>query len=569
MKKLLAILLLALCGPTMAATYYIRDCGAGSEGTCTAGSDAADGLSDANAWQNCSKIKTHFNTAPAGTVYRFAKGAAWATCDLAFTGAPNTSGRSNPIIFDSYSPATGGTVVPKLTNAAGTLFGFVDSGNSDHDEGYIVRNLHLIGNNVGTGINVGGDADYVTIDNVEIEKFTIGVRCNGGTTNAQNPGSDGLSEHFIVKNSNIHDNYQQGLELSCSDMLIENNTISKNGANIGDHNIYVDDSAVGSPQVATTLTQIVIRGNTLTENTPYSGTTYTAGTCKSVSLVMHGLKSGILIENNVFKETTVPTSANCWGLGIDAGQYSAPYNVEGFSQVVVRGNTFVNYAISVSLDICQNCLVENNYVYTETTSNTYGIKHRGKQFEIPLGGDDLVSSNVTIRNNSLYFKFPDANTIGIWSARHASDLFTATTGLRIDSNLIHFESGSTSATMCFNTQNFLTAQFTSFNYNLCNFAGTQGVWVKDGTTASPTTKTLAAWTSATGFDVNSVISNSAASTIFAVTPGSGNNWSLATITTSPTKNTGHPTQSARLAIFGLLRSTADATPDMGAFEFKP
>ena len=50
-----------------------------------------------------------------------------------------------------------------------------------------------------------------------------GIQCLGGTNQPLNSGSDGLSEHMVIRDSNIHHNRGTGLLSACNDSLIENN----------------------------------------------------------------------------------------------------------------------------------------------------------------------------------------------------------------------------------------------------------------------------------------------------------------------------------------------------------
>src|SRR5205085_8209547 len=152
--------------------------------------------------------------------------------------------------------------------------------------------------------------------------------------------SDGLTEHIVVRDSNIHNNRGIGILLSCNDSLIENNSFDNNGVGMLDHHIYISDAAVNN--VAQTTRQVVIRNNRLTNNSTYASTTAaspTPGGCAAVAIVVHGLKDGIIIENNLVSEPTVPTSSACWGISVDPGGYSGIYAKEGFSNLVIRGNT--------------------------------------------------------------------------------------------------------------------------------------------------------------------------------------------------------------------------------------
>jgi hypothetical protein len=339
----------------------------------------------------------------------------------------------------------------------------------------------------------------------------------------------------------------------------------------------------------------------------------------------------IIENNRIQEDTTPTSGASwCMSVDSAAYSSPYGSRAEGFYNVVIRGNTCNNYQLGIGADIVQRGLMENNSVYTATagdkacgrmrskvftTAATYSgtatagasttLTDSGKSFSglttssrvkitggtgagqlrtlasntgtvltvsaawdtIPdtsstyvvsaasaIDADDQQPDKFTMRNNSCYMASPNLNSEGWGIAGSVADELNGAT-YSMDSNSVHFGTGSTAATMCFNTSNITAAKFTSRNYNHCHYVGTAGLWDSQyGNLAS---------TQAQGFDLNSI----STLPVYAATPAVGNNWSLAPDTTSPLKNTGHPTRSSRLAIGNKLRSQADATPDIGAHEF--
>lgn len=655
MKRLiqLALLALSLVGTTaQAATYYVRDCGTGASGTCAANASGdtytiAQVQNQATPIKTCARVKsllfaTSTTMAAGGNSILFAKGGAWDSCNMLSLINTNSTA-ANPIVFGSYDPG-GESAAPILNTNSGVTMQFEDSGNSDHDEGYVVQDLQFNGLGTGqTAITMRGDVDYVTIQRNEITGYSGGVQCDGGTNQPQNGGSDGLTEHITIRDNNLHHNTGNALLIGCNDVLIENNLVDNSGAELGDHHIYLDDMDLGG--VSPLLSQIVIRGNTMTNNTPYraatvtisiaspavitdtshplsandpikftttnalptglvtsqkyyvktvlSANTYTvsstpggaeintsgtqagtqkviwltpvAGGCKSTAVIVHGRKRGIIFDKNILGEPTTPTSFNCWGVSIDSGVYGGIYSAEGLEDVFVRSNVLYNFYFGIGIDITHRAEVSNNYYYSEFATNPECWRMRAKYYSA-IDSDDFHPDATVWLNNSCFLLHPGAATVGMRWDQHASDS-TSGGNHKFIGNLINFGTGSTSATACVSYRNRTAAEFaavTDFDYNLCNFEGTVGVWANDGTTASPTTKTLANWRTATGgFDTNSSQTNTAASVIFAATPASGNGYSLATKTTSPTKNACIAGCSS-FSVFGIVRS---GTPDIGAFQF--
>jgi len=547
MKKILfSLVLLASGSGAYATSFYVSDCGAGSSSLCVAGNDANAGNSPTAPWKSCARVKAEFSKLAAGDQVLFARGSAQTACELTYLSNLN-SRKASPIVIGAYSPpwGSGSMPVPILNgSAAAWTLGLVNSGNSSHDEGYVVQDLHFKGPGTAStafAIGIGNDVDYITLQRLEIDQYRGGIQCSLGTTNPQNAGSDGLSEHIVIRDSNIHHNRGMGLLTSCNDSLIENNKFDNNGVGMLDHHIYLNDGALNN--VALVTTQVVIRGNTLTNNAAYASTTAlspTPGACGATALIVHGVKNGIIIENNLVSEPTVPASGSCWGISVDPGNYSGIYAKEGFTNVVIRGNTVVNYGMAIGVDMCNTCTVENNYIYSERSGSS-GIVAPAKYLQAAKAGNTL-NNNLTIRNNSIYFKNPTYMNVGVRIMREGSNH-------RVASNLIYFSSGTTTATTCFNTSGLSVSAFAAFDYNLCYFAGTHGIWDSNRTT-------LAAQQAA-GLDKYSLAVNPSLNVpmapLFALTVTSG----------SPALNRGHPTVSSKFGKGGVKR---DTSPDIGAYE---
>ena len=457
------------------------------------------------------------------------------------------SKKTNPIVIGAYTPSwsTPSSPNPILNGPANTYtFSLLNSGNSTHDEGYVIQDLHFKGAGPAStmaAIVMGNDVDYVTLQRLEIDEFRMGIQCDGGTTNGQNTGSDGQSEHMVIRDSSVHNNRGMGLLLSCNDSLIENNKFDNNGVGMLDHHIYLNDAAVN--KVALPTTQVVIRGNTLTNNASYASTSAAAptpGACGATAIIVHGLKNGIIIENNSVSEPKAPTSGSCWGISVDPGNYSGIYAKEGFSNVVIRGNSVINYALGIGVDMCSTCTVENNYVYTERPGS-FGIVAPAKYFQAAITNNTL-NNNLTVRNNSVYMKNPTYASVGIRVSRDGANH-------AVVSNLIYFGAGSTSATACFNTSGLAPAAFAAFDNNLCHYSATQGMW--------DATRATLALQQAAGLDMKSLNVNPDL-----VTPV-GPNFTLTANSGSPLLNAGHPTLSSKFGKGGVKR---DTSPDIGAFE---
>lgn len=137
-------------------------------------------------------------------------------------------------------------------------------------------------------------------------------------------------------------------------------------------------SAVGTYtcSVEQNLTDIVVRGNSFT-----NGNVGVAGSSNNAHIVMHGVLRRILIENNSILENTLSSSTTSVGIEIDSGLYSPPDNYEKFPNFVIRGNTVKNLRSGMLVDITQKCLIENNYIYSESTQDAVGIRMRSRCFQ--------------------------------------------------------------------------------------------------------------------------------------------------------------------------------------------
>jgi len=547
MKKSLATLILfVVAGAANATSYYVSDCGAGASGQCVAGSDTNAGTDPAAPWKTCAKVAAKFSSLAAGDKVLFARGSAQTACMMNMLSNLN-SRAINPITIGAYTPSWATTASPNpVLNGAPSAYtlGLSNGGTSTHDEGYVVQDLHFVGSGITStvpSVMLTNDVDNVTVQRIEIEQSRGGIQCSGGTPMALASGSDGLTEHIVIRESNIHHNRGIGILLSCNDSLIENNTLDNNGVGMLDHHIYISDAAVNN--VAQTTRQVVIRNNRLTNNSTYASTTAalpTPGGCAAVAIVVHGLKDGIIIENNLVSEPTVPSSGGCWGITVDSGGYTGIYAKEGFTNVVIRSNTVVNYSMGIGVDICDTCTVENNNIYSEFPSSA-GIVAPSKYNVAAIPGNTL-NNKLTVRNNTVYLKTPSAGSAGIRVSRDG-------TNHTVVSNLVYFGGTSTTSTSCFNTSGLATTAFAVFDYNLCYFSAVAGKW--DATRGALSAQQTA------GLDAHSQTANPLLSVPVAPL------FTMSMPGTSPAVKMGHPTLSSKLANGGLRR---DGASDIGAFQ---
>jgi parallel beta-helix repeat protein len=122
--------------------------------------------------------------------------------------------------------------------------------------------------------------------------------------------------------------------------------------------------------------------------------TRVGGSCQGVSFVVHGLFDQLLIEGNYLHEDVGAVSPTCYGIGLAFGYAEA----ESFTNVTIRGNMVENFgAIGIAAEGCQNCLIENNVVIHNQSSDITMITN---DLGGGSGGDTRSDANI-IRNNSL------------------------------------------------------------------------------------------------------------------------------------------------------------------------
>lgn len=508
-------LLLGLPIQAWAATYYIADCQAGAATGCKPGNDANPGTSASAPWRTVGRIP--IASLNGNDKVLFAKGGSWVNASMRMF---NTKSRAaSPITFASYTASWKSTARPILTESrSGTnLFIFEDGGNADHDEGYIIRDLEMRGKGTGKwAVFLYNDVDHVTIENVKIDGFSIGIH-NGGS-NTANAGSNGKNDFIKIRNSVIVNNGDQGYLGGGNDILIEGNTFDNNGFRLAiyNHNIYVSRS-----------NRVIVRNNKLTRSA------IVAGKCQGVSLVVHGVNTGIVIENNHISETSA--AGTCYGISADPG-YSTAESLKG---TIIRGNKVINVgAIGIGAASCPDCLIENNVIVQDNPVTFVGIAIPDNVRQ----SIDAADTRARVRNNTILIRKGTASSYGIRVGKEG-------TGVKVMSNLILFGMASHASSTCFDITGLTRAAFHIFDYNLCRFNSGAGRWEK-------THPTLASF-QAIGLDRHSTGEDPKM-----LNPYSPYNLNVSS--SSPAVNAGHPYESAPKDIKYKAR---DAMPDIGAYEY--
>jgi hypothetical protein len=155
--------------------YYVCD---------TGGDDTLNnGLSTATPFKTYAKAMSLYNSLLGGEAIAFCRGGNFLmSANVTMSNANATA--ANRVTVRDYQPPQGSKDAPKILvaePATGAIYGLsISGGTSGSREGVIIKNLHFIGTNkAGDGfiwaIRLSNDTDYITIDNVKMEGFTIGV----------------------------------------------------------------------------------------------------------------------------------------------------------------------------------------------------------------------------------------------------------------------------------------------------------------------------------------------------------------------------------------------------------
>jgi Right handed beta helix region len=361
------LLLLFLPGSLLAQDYYV----------CDRGSNKNSGKLASEPWATFDYAMTKFGSLKAGDAILFCRTGTFTSsfprlfnplctaalpCTLADYVAPGTAAKSAPPVIQG--------------NASGAL-NFQDGGKADADGGYVVKNLTLKGVGTGRGIFIFNDVDYLTVDNVLVDSFAVGIHSAGANT--PSAGADWSNDNLTIKNSIISNNGGQGFHGMCNNCLIDNNKFTNNGflKAVYNHNLYVSGDKSHD---------IVISNNTLTQSTMINGK------CSGVSLVVHGVVNNLKIQGNTIIEDVGKVAQTCWGISVDPGYATE----ESFSKILISNNTVTNVGnVGIGCASCTDVRIVDNKISHAQDFGFAAIK-------LPVRAEDTVKSdNITITGNKI------------------------------------------------------------------------------------------------------------------------------------------------------------------------
>ncbi|MFV1983692.1 MAG: hypothetical protein ACC657_09160 [Thiohalomonadales bacterium] len=456
-----------------ATDYFYCDCQVGASNHCVAGKNTNRGTSKASPRKTFSNASSTFNRFNAGDSIQFCRGGSF-TANAKYRWVNNKCTTAKNCTVTAYNlPGQKNHKLPRpiiIQKANKSLFALDDGGNADREEGYTFSDLDLrcsgcLKSGSGYGFFLFNDVDFVTIKNISIDNFRIGVYL--AASNKTNRGSNGQLDNITLDNLKIVNSKRQGILGGANKLRLINSYFENNGSGtIYDHNIYISRG-----------NRIVISGNDV-----YRSSLDTRGKCVGNPIVVHGTINNLLIENNTVRKDIGKAKSSCWGIAVDPGYKKS----ESFKNIVIKGNKILNVGnISIGVTSCNNCIIENNYISQEQPFKSTAISAPSRL----RGSNDLALNKVIIRGNSIYTSASGtAIKLGTEGHRHV-----------VVRNKIHY-TGKGKFT-CFNL-GLRASSYSAVDYNTCYFpnALASSEWeAGSGSAPSP----LIAWQGRSGFDANS------------------------------------------------------------------
>lgn len=401
-KVLVFLVFVLFQGSAFATDYYV----------CDTGSDSNSGVIKSQPYKTFSKGAAAFNSMNGGDSVLFCKGGTFDNSNR-FDLYNSRCSPSARCTLGAYGTGNKPKFITNSNPRAGLHFS--DNGDPDSSKGYTVKDIHLLSDGTTNfGVQFINDVDDVTLENLRIEGFGIGVYSAGSNAVVKST-VNGINDNLILRNSVIINNHGQGWLGGGDNVLIENNVFENNGFGraVFNHNIYL------SGKEKNPSSNIVVRGNTLYKSA------FINGSCRGVSLVGHGLISNLLIENNVIKEPKGTAGFGCWGIAIDPGYASE----EAFYGLIIRNNTVENLGgLAIGCASCVDVIIEGN-----TITDAVGTLREG--ISIPNRAENTLKSDRVLINNNTILLNGRADATGV--RVKGSHSYTVT------SNIIDLPSGST------------------------------------------------------------------------------------------------------------------------------
>jgi parallel beta-helix repeat protein len=383
--------------PVRGTPYYYCDCGTGAAANCVAGDDGNAGTDPAAPRKTIANAVARYLAGMTGiNTFAFCKGGAFdATASINLSRAYCAAGSTCTDIREYASPKFASAAKPIFNSpqAATSLIKIAGNGTTNLPGGIRLLNLRLkgIGLDGNPGLFLYNGAHDVTACNLDIDGFSQGIQqvpdYPDATINPVAPVSN-----VVITGNNFTNNTGAAYLGSGDTSSISKNLLLDNGSNNGlNHTIYL--SSDHSTTTGFEVTQNYMHGQL-------------GSTCYGVMLVGHGRLTNLKIQNNALDIDETADTMGCYGIALDHGGYN---HYTDFSNAVISGNELSNTGgIGIAVANCAGCLIENNVLAFNATEN-YGIVsgEYAARTICPNGSTtdclDVVNSNNTIRNNTIWF----------------------------------------------------------------------------------------------------------------------------------------------------------------------
>lgn len=364
--------------PTGTIHYYC-DCQAGAITGCQAGNDTNAGTSPSAPRQTTANAMSVFSSLQPGDAIAFCRGGVFS--QLNSQNFNSNARATTPIYIRDYKPSWAPASAPRPRVPGNWQFAV--GGNHQHQEGIVVTNISS------TESFLFNDSDYVTFCNMEFLNGGNGLNigtCNGGTSG--DPSC--MNDHATFQGNRVINQSNMGVVVSGDVFQVIDNYFYNNGGTSSlNHTMYLGGDKYAG--LTNFQTGYVVSGNEIHPPNATNG----------VAIVVHGRHSGMQIQKNYIVNDLGNGGGGAWGISTWPG-YGGQTLHEVSQGLLVSQNTIIGGGNSnIEIDACQNCLVENNLIIS-TDQASRGI-HSGHGSGCSVStGDCLASSNVTIRNNTIY-----------------------------------------------------------------------------------------------------------------------------------------------------------------------
>jgi hypothetical protein len=231
---------------------------------------------------------------------------------------------------------------------------------------------------------LSGSVRDVVIENVEISGFQIAIH-------SQARAPHGVND-VLIRNNTISRNGSMGILGQFRDSVIEGNLFEANNFSGSgfNHGTYLSGSDGLSG------TNVTLRNNRYIRNSVVNGV------CRGGNMTFHGQMDGVLIEGNRVEQDAA--ADGCWEMSITQGYSTA----EWFRNFVVRNNKLINAGnTAMAVQSAPGIVIEGNVIINTQTTYQTGINVGHNEYQ----NGDVPDGNAMVRNNTACYPTPNAGSI--------------------------------------------------------------------------------------------------------------------------------------------------------------